>query len=116
MHKVQKNKNKTKLRCRDCRSDVEEVKRVYRQTKMFNRLDLGGGISGCRISQALRICSGAFKSLVTAMQVEMGEMSFQSRRDKLTQECYEHSKSNLYSDLYIQKAITESPVIHLFCI
>lgn len=87
------------------------------QTNMFNRLDLrGGGISGCRMSQALRICSGAFKSPVTAMQVEMGEMSFQSRRDKLTQECYEHSKSNLYSDLYIQKAITESPVVHLFSI
>lgn len=68
------------------------------------------------MSQALRICSGAFKSPVTAMQVEMGEMSFQSRRDKLTQECYEHSKSNLYSDLYIQKAITESPVVHLFSI
>lgn len=50
------------------------------------------------------------------MQVEMGEMSFQSKTDKLTIECYVHSKSNLYSDLYIQKAITESPVIHLFSI
>lgn len=41
------------------------------QTNMFNRLDLrGGGISGCRMSQALRICSDAFKSPVTAMQVK----------------------------------------------
>lgn len=34
MHKVQKNKNKTKLRCRDCRSDVEEVKRVSQSEKL----------------------------------------------------------------------------------
>lgn len=32
MHKVQK--NKTKLRCRDCRSDVEEVKRVSQSEKL----------------------------------------------------------------------------------